>query len=60
MTTNIMRLYEQETSLPLGVVASAIQTWEPTEAMKVVETLLTEHVSGHIKDDVTVLAITRI
>jgi len=55
-----MRLYEQETSLPLGVVASAIQTWEPTEAMKVVETLLTEHVSGHIKDDVTVLAITRI
>lgn len=45
--------------LALGAVASAIDTWEPAEAMKIIEKAFIDHVSGPIQDDVTILAMKR-
>jgi serine phosphatase RsbU (regulator of sigma subunit) len=45
--------------LQIDTLAAAIDTWEPAQAMKEIEDLVTEHVAGDIKDDVTILAIKR-
>jgi serine phosphatase RsbU (regulator of sigma subunit) len=46
--------------LRTDTIAAAIQTWEPQEAIKEIEELVTEHVSASMKDDVTILAMKRI
>ena len=44
----------------LESVAALIHTWEPEEAMKVIEKACTDHLAGPIQDDVTILAIKRL
>ena len=46
--------------LDLDSVAASIRTWEPEEAMKVIEKACTDHLAGSIQDDVTILAIKRL
>ena len=46
--------------LDLEAVAASIRTWEPEEAMKVIEKACTDHLAGPIQDDVTILAIKRL
>lgn len=45
--------------LAIDSVASAIDTWEPADALELVERMVSEHVAGEIRDDVTILTMTR-
>jgi sigma-B regulation protein RsbU (phosphoserine phosphatase) len=51
---------ERGEMLQIGAVAAAIHTWEPEEAIMVMERAFIDHVAGAIQDDVTILAMKRI
>ena len=46
--------------LQIESLAALIQTWEPEEAMKVIERSFTDHTAGSVQDDVTILAMKRL
>jgi len=50
---------QQGEMLSIETVVPAIRTWEPLEALKVVEDRLVRHVDGRLSDDLTILAMTR-
>jgi serine phosphatase RsbU (regulator of sigma subunit) len=50
---------QQGEMLSIETVIPAIRTWEPLEALKVVEDQLVRHVDGRLSDDLTILAMTR-
>jgi serine phosphatase RsbU (regulator of sigma subunit) len=45
--------------LPIEQVARSIESWEPEDAIKLIEQVFTDHAAGLIQDDVTILAMTR-
>lgn len=45
--------------LRVETLASAIQTWEPREVLKEIESRVAEHVAGPLLDDLTILAMKR-
>lgn len=46
--------------LSIDSVSSAIDTWEPDEAIRIMEKAFIDHVAGTVQDDVTILAMKRI